>query len=320
MMDITPVDNETTSYDGKAFSKDYDSLESSKDLSNGMRSEDLDSLTKNTFESPSLESDSIEALSLKLLKVSDELYKANTDLEAKNAALAKSEAARKEMLANISHDLRAPITAIRSSLDLINSYDEIPKEELKNTLGLIDRRVATLESLIQDMYYLFCVEDEARPLSLETIEAGAFLESYFYDAIVDSRYDDHEMDIDIPMDLKCTVSIDVQKTIRVLDNLFTNAAKYSGSGSTITLSACKEDDRLIIKVSDNGIGISEADLEKLFERTYTVSSSRTPGTEAGSGLGLAIVKATIEREKGTVYCESKLGEGSSFFIELPVID
>lgn len=264
---------------------------------------------KNIFESPQVESDSIEVLSLKLLKATDELTK-------KNEALNKSEKARKEMLSNISHDLRAPITAIRSSIDLLNSMNDISRDDLKSTLGIIDRRVANLENLINDMYYLFCVEDEGRKLDIETVDAVTFLENYFFDAIVDSRYDNHDMQLDVPADLNCSIAIDVQKTVRVLDNLFTNAAKYSGDGSSITLGAGLEGEWLKITVSDNGIGIDEDAVKHIFERTYTVSSARTPGVEAGSGLGLSIVRAVIEREGGTIHCDSTPGCGTTFTIEL----
>lgn len=267
--------------------------------------------TKNTFESPVVESDTIEALSLKLLKATDELTK-------KNEALSKSERARKEMLSNISHDLRAPITAIRSSIDLLMSMDEVSREDLNSALGLIDRRVSTLENLIQDMYYLFCIEDEARELELETVDAAMFLENYFFDATIDSRYDSHDMQLDVPEDLKCNITIDVHKMVRVLDNLFTNAAKYSGEGSTITLGAALVDDYIDITVRDNGVGIAPEAVEHIFERTYTVSSARTPGVEAGSGLGLAIVKAVVERLGGIVRCESTVGSGTCFTIRLKV--
>jgi len=266
------------------------------------------------FKLPEVESGSIEALSLKLIQTTTELSK-------KNEALAKSERERKEMLANISHDLRAPITAIRSSLDLLDSYEEITKEELSNTLGLIDRRVATLESLIQDMYFLFSVEDDNRKFECEKVEVIPFLESYFYDAIIDSRYDNHDMQLDLPMLSGIYVNIDIQKTIRVLDNLFTNAAKYSGEGSQILLSGKfpEAGHSIEISVSDNGVGIPAESVERIFERTYTVSSARTPGKETGSGLGLSIVKAVIEKQGGSVRCESELGKGTIFTITLPTV-
>ena len=185
-------------------------------------------MNKASFVSPSVEKETIESLSQKLLEVNRQLTEANRELK-------RVQSEKEEMLSNISHDLRAPITAIRSALDYLNSGQEISMEDYIASLQLIDRRTQTLENLIQDMYYLFCVEDTSRELELVTLEAAPFLEEYFYDMISDKRYDDHDMVLDLPENLSCKFSVDVQKMIRVLDNLFTNAAKYSGTGSRITI-------------------------------------------------------------------------------------
>ena len=128
------------------------------------------------------------------------------------------------------------------------------------------------------------------------------------------------MILDLPEDLQCQIDIDVQKMVRVLDNLFTNAAKYTPKESSINLRAKITSDHqfLQIAVSDNGPGIPPEALPHLFGRTYTVSASRTPNSATGSGLGLAIVKAIVERHNGTVSCTSQPGKGSTFTIQLPI--
>lgn len=275
-------------------------------------------MKKNTFQTPSIESNTIETLSAKLLEVTDLLSKSNDKLK-------KEHKEREEMLANISHDLRAPITAIRSAIDYLTSGQELSKLELESSLQLIDRRTKTLENLIQDMYYLFCVEDTSKELNFEMVDAAAFLEEYFYDAIVDNSYDTHHMILDLEQGLECRIHIDVQKIIRVLDNLLINAAKYSQEDSTITLKAYlnhKEDvitNTLCIEVIDNGIGIPQDALPNIFNRTYTVSTSRTPNSTTGSGLGLSIVKAIVERHNGNIQCISEVHKGSRFTISLPLI-
>lgn len=267
---------------------------------------------KHAFSSPSIEPESIESLSRKLLE-------ANTQLSSANQKLARVQREREDMLANLSHDLRAPITAIRSAVDYLTSGQEISREDYEDSIRLIDHRTGTLENLIQDMYYLFCVEDTSKVLDFQTIEAVPFLEEYFYDATMSSLYDDHEMLLDLPEEMHCTIQIDIQKMVRVLDNLFTNAAKYSGSGSKIILKAelTPDEKYLHISVMDNGTGIPAEAIPHLFSRTYTVSSSRTPNSATGSGLGLAIVKAIVERHGGTIACQSQLGKGTRFQISLP---
>ncbi len=262
-------------------------------------------MRKNIFEQPGIESETIESLTAKLVVANQELQKVQKE--------------RSEMLANISHDLRAPITAIRSAIDYLNAGKHLTEEDYRSSLQLIDRRTKTLEDLIQDMYYLFCVEDTSKELILEPIEAAFFFEEYFYDAIIDTRYDTHNMHLDIADNVTGMIQIDLQKIVRVLDNLFTNAAKYSPPNTDITLKVVLDEgsQNLLVAVIDNGIGIPKAALEHLFNRTYTVSSARTPNSATGSGLGLSIVKAIIERHHGTISCESKEGKGSCFSFTLP---
>lgn len=269
-------------------------------------------MKKNTFASPAIESETIEALSKQLLETTAQLYAVNEQLQ-------KEQAQRKEMLANLSHDLRAPITAIRSSIDYLTAGQTLTRDDIDASLQLIHRRTLTLENLIQDMYYLFCVEDTSRALELEEVDAVPFLETYFYDALCDARYEDRNLTLELAADLQCRITIDIQKIIRVLDNLFGNAAKYSQADANITLKAELSDasDVLVVSVIDTGVGIQKDALEHIFGRTYTVSSARTPNSATGSGLGLAIVKAIVERHGGTVNCESEEGRGSCFSFTLP---
>ncbi len=256
------------------------------------------------FQSPNLETKTVQELTFQLMEAHSNLKKLQKE--------------REMMLSNISHDLRAPITAIRSAVDLALSTDTLSAEETKKILSLIDRRTSALEDLINDMYYLFNVEDVSRPLNLQPVDACVFLEEYFYDAVIDSRYDAFDMQLDVPNDLKCTLNIDPLRIVRVLDNLMTNAAKYAGEKATyIKLSASTAGEKCIITVSDNGNGIVPEALPHIFTRTYTVSNARTPGESSGSGLGLSIARAIVERHGGTISAESTLGEGTTFTVSLP---
>ena len=271
-------------------------------------------MKKTSFEKPLIESETIESLSTKLLATTTQLMQSNRELT-------RIQNERNEMLANISHDLRAPITAIRNAVDYLTLGKNLSPEDYANTLALIDRRTKTLEDLIQDMYYLFCVEDSSKKLSFETVNPLAFFEEYFYDAMADSRYDEHILNLQMDETITGDIQIDIQKIVRVMDNLFTNAAKYSPPGTHIDLivEALPSLNLLKVSVIDNGIGIPKEDLKHIFGRTYTVSSARTPNSTTGSGLGLSIVKAIIERHNGTVGCESIEGKGSQFFFTLPIV-
>ena len=270
-------------------------------------------MSLNPFETPTIREDSITSLSKKLLEVTEQLQQTNRSLQ-------KVQQERSDMLANLSHDLRAPVTAIRGAVDYLLADENCSKEEMTSVLQMIDRRTKVLENLIHDMYDLFCVEGSQQSFQLQDIAAAPFLEEYFYSSVLDSRYDGRDMVLDLPENLTCTISIDAEKIVRVLDNLMTNAAKYSPAGSPITLKARQEGEQLSVSVIDKGMGIPEDSLQKVFSRTYTVSSARTPGSVTGSGLGLSIARAIAEKHLGTLSCESVLHEGSTFTLTLPVVN
>ena len=265
------------------------------------------------YVSPEIKKNTIEDLSKQLLKANAELYKLQEEREV--------------MFANISHDLRAPMTAIRSAIDLALSEKKPSLEELRSIIELIDRRSKTLESLVNDMYYLYSVNNVPKSFEFEEIEAIPFFEEYFFDLQTDSRFDGFNTILDIEPGIDCIINIDVQKIIRVLDNLFSNAIKYSKKSNdkntldkpVIKLSVRRNTEELKISVIDNGPGIPEKDLPYIFMRTYTVSDARTPeNIITGSGLGLAIVKAIIEKHNGTIECHSTPNKETIFTISLPI--
>ncbi len=264
--------------------------------------------TKKLYEKPQL---TVEELSLAL-------YTANEALRVANLHLMQTDEARVKMFTNISHDLRAPITAIRSSVEYLGSCQPIPQTELTQILKIIELRTMTLEQLINDIFLLASLEGTHNPLNLKVIDVGILLEDYFFTAQTDSLYKDRILVLDVPFDFRILVQIDPDKIVRVLDNLFVNALKYSEPGDSISLSVTLEDTVVTIHVTDTGIGIPTKELSNIFTPTYTVSSSRTPNQTSSHGLGLSIAKSIIELHKGKIWCESVLGKGSTFNFTLPM--
>ena len=266
------------------------------------------SYNKHHFEKPEL---SVEELSKALYEVNLKLQQANQELKAQ-------EKMRLDFYANISHDLRAPITALSNSIEYMLSNVQLTQTEITETLSIMQKRTSYLERLINDIFLLSSLESSDSKVRKEQVNMQFFLEDYFYMSEADSRFEQANLTLDIPEHLNLTLSIDPVLMQRVLDNLFTNALKYSKGIPSITLGAYIENNQFIIFVEDLGIGIARKHLTKIFERSYMIEKSRTPNSESSSGFGLSIVKSVIEHHNGSISCESEIGKGSRFIIRLPL--
>lgn len=248
-----------------------------------------------------------------------QLWEANEELWLANKKLASEEKARKELLQNLSHDLRAPLAALSGTTELLERKiaTKAGEEEYGEILHIMKIRLQTLQTMIEDLFLLTSVENPAIRLSTETIRIGIFLEEYFYSCETDQRFEHRILTLEVEPDFPCTAEIDVSKMVRVLDNLFGNALRYTKEGDQICLSAFrrKTDGEIWITVSDTGAGISPEDIPHVFERTYRADRSRTP-RESGNGLGLAIAKGIVEKHGGRIWCESTPGQGSRFTVAL----
>ena len=263
---------------------------------------------KNRFEKPEL---SVEELSRAL-------YEVNLKLQEANRKLTEQEKARLEFYANISHDLRAPVTALSNSLEYLLSNKQLSYEETINTLLIMQKRTKYMEHLIHDIFLLSSLDSSDNKVHKENVDMRFLLEDYFYLCEADTRYENCELNLELPEDLQLTLYIDPALMQRVLDNLFTNALKYSKGIPHITLGAYIKDNEFIIYVEDCGVGISAEYLTKIFDRSFMVEKSRTPDSESSSGFGLSIVKSIIEHHNGSICCESELEKGSRFIIRLPL--
>ena len=241
-------------------------------------------------------------------------------LEA-NKKIKSEQEERNRMLSDIAHDLRAPVNAFRSTLDYIiamRGKNALEDDELDSLLGMMDKRTSGLQKLISDLYFLLTLEQQAGQIyHFEPVELGALLEEYYYNLELRDDIGERELFLDIPLNLNCIVNIDTEKMVRVLDNLFSNAVKYSGSDDAIGLILHEISERKVVfGVKDTGIGIEEDNINNIFNHSYQVAKARTPDEKTGSGLGLTIVKTIIEQHHGRVWCESEFGKGSVFYIEL----
>lgn len=267
-------------------------------------------MKKNRFETPDI--NLVEKLTAQLMSANRELEQAYKDLHT-------SEQARVQAFANISHDLRAPLTAIRGALDRLARWEHLNEQERSLMISIMDRRVSALEHLIHELYFTTTIEQPEFTLQMTPIAVVPFLEEW----VIVHQVDDKEfaLNLDMEEDLNVFVSMDPDCMVRVLDNLLKNAEKYSAPGAPVVVicRACPSNREVLISIQDSGIGIAPEDLPHIFERSYTAAHSRTPNDDYGSGLGLYIANTIVKKHSGRISCESAPGSGSTFSIHLPIL-
>ena len=226
---------------------------------------------------------------------------------------------RDEIFANISHDLRAPITAIHNCIEYLQSLDHINESDIREVLPMLSSRSAMLERMIDDVFLLTKVDHSDDFLNFESVPADAFFEDIFYLYKADEQYSSRKLSLEIAENCDISISIDIYYMKRAIDNIFKNALKFTKEGDFIKLSLERLADQLEITISNNGAAISEDLLSRIFERTFTDSDSRTPSSNQGLGLGLSICRGIIKKHGGNIYASSDGIEGCEFHILLPLV-
>ena len=228
-----------------------------------------------------------------------------------------NERAKDEFVATVSHELRSPLTSIKGSMGLILSgaTGDI-SDKSRSMLEIAYRNSDRLVLIINDILDLEKIAAGKMSFSVEKVEITRFLQ----DAIQANQsyadlYDVHfeEEGFEDPLHVAC----DPERMFQVMTNLLSNAAKFSHKGGAVTVGLRRIDDRIQIRVQDSGHGIPKEDQALIFERFTQVNRARRK-VQGGTGLGLSIVQAIIARHKGDVRFESKEGEGTTFFVELPI--
>lgn len=236
-------------------------------------------------------------------------------LNAANKQLAASQTALREMISNISHDLKTPLTVLNNYLELLGDETiAASRQEQMEYLGIAYHKNLDLQRLIHNLFEVTRMKGGTAVYCLEWVSAGSLM------AEAGRKYADFVCDkgLSFPIDVDDTVElkVDKNKIWSVLDNLVYNALRYTPEGGRISLSLCREGDRAVLTVSDNGKGIGAKHLPHIFERFYKVSPERGE-KDGSSGLGLYIVKTTVEAMEGTITVESALGKGTVFTMTFP---
>ena len=229
--------------------------------------------------------------------------------------LKQLEKLRREFVANVSHELKTPLTSIKGFVETLMEGAISDSENSLKFLKIIQQHTERLDNLVNDLLELSSIETGELPMNFEKIKLKELIDhiaASFADEL--SRKNQLLKISVIPEDLEAW--IDEEKMQRVLSNLLDNAHKYTSSGGQIEISATQELDRIKIEVSDTGEGIPGEHLPRIFERFYRVDKARSRQL-GGTGLGLAIVKHIVLAHGGEISVESKVGVGTKFSIYLP---
>jgi two-component system phosphate regulon sensor histidine kinase PhoR len=231
-------------------------------------------------------------------------------------SLRRLERVRRDFVANVSHELKTPITSITGAVEtLVNGAME-DKEDARRFLNIIGKQSDRLGLLVDDLLTLARVEQEAERSGIEMDQAD--INSLIKDAMEASRDAAVAKDISLELESQEGLLVNLNRSLmtQAVFNLIDNALKYSDPGKSVRISASREDGRVVIRISDQGWGIEEKHQTRLFERFYRVDKGRSREL-GGTGLGLAIVKHIVQAHGGGVSVESKPGKGSTFTIHLP---
>ncbi len=230
--------------------------------------------------------------------------------------LRRLERVRRDFVANVSHELKTPLTSIKGYVETLLSGDAADSEMANKFLQKIENNVNRLVDLVQDILVMASVESSEAKLQLEPTSIREVIYS-----VTHAREDDilkRNLNFNLQNDLEKkdgSILGDRESLHQIVDNLLTNAIKYTGENGSIQLRLGEDSKCVTIEVIDSGLGIGPEHLGRIFERFYRVDKARSREV-GGTGLGLSIVKHLVSGMGGQIFVESELGKGSKFTVRL----
>ncbi|HBY95427.1 MAG: HAMP domain-containing histidine kinase [Ardenticatenaceae bacterium] len=246
------------------------------------------------------------------VRARDEISELGNSFNRMSADLARAAELRRQMTADIAHDLRTPLSALLGYTEALSESKILGSPEV---YGIMHQEAQHLQRLIDDLRTLSLADAGELRLHCELVPPLALLErvALAHGALAGEQ--------DITVEVRATeelpaLQVDPERMAQVLGNLVSNALRHTPAGGRITLTAEPRGENVLLRVRDSGRGIPEEDLPHIWERFYRGDKARSQ--EGSSGLGLAIARSLVEAHKGTISVESHPGQGATFTIALPV--
>jgi signal transduction histidine kinase len=237
-----------------------------------------------------------------------ELKKCNDDLE-------QIQTEKNELFALIVHDIKNPTTIIKSLVELLRSFDT-NNDEQKSIIDDLVTSTKQIISLSTEISKVLTLEGTVVQMFCEFADPGTLVTEVARRNAVNAKAKDQVINIEIEDNLP-QFQVDVVKICEVFDNMLSNSIKYTQKGGKIGVKTSLEGENIQFEFSDNGVGISESDLKRVFQRGAKLSAKPTGG-ETSTGMGLWIVKKIIEAHNGKIWINSSLGRGTVFTVHIPI--
>jgi len=231
--------------------------------------------------------------------------------------LKRADEMRRDFVANVSHELRTPLSILRGYIETMRDDPKMPRAESARILEVMEQHSKRLGLLANDLLTLAQLESGTSSPQLNDVDFGQFLAGLVRDWKRKFMAKNLKVAIDLPADFSI-VRADEALLREIFDNLLDNAVKYSSKHGEIHLGAQRRGSEIVLSVSDDGVGIGQEDLPRIFERFYRADKARS-GELGGTGLGLSIVKHIAQLHGGRVEAESELGRGTRIRVILPVV-
>ncbi len=220
---------------------------------------------------------------------------------------------QEEFISTVSHELRTPLTSIRGfSQTLLNSWDKIDEESKKKFVRIIEEQSNRLINLVENILTVSKINSD-KPI-LKEVNVNNIIDKVIQ--LLSQKYKEHNIETGFNKHLP-PVSLDEDKFQQVMTNLLDNACKYSETGKTVLVTTSFSDsEHVMVKVSDEGVGIKELDKEKIFDKFVRLENHLTSKTQ-GNGLGLYITKNLVESMNGKIWVKSEINVGTEISLEFP---
>ncbi len=230
--------------------------------------------------------------------------------------LRRLENVRREFVANVSHEIKTPLTAIKGFVETLHDGTVEKPEDIKRFFEIIIKHINRLDAIVEDLLTLSKIEreDTGKEIKFETGSIKDVIETAIQ--VCQAKADKKNIHIESICEKEITARIDQALLDQAMVNILDNAIKYSEKGSTVFIEISSIEKEIIISIKDQGIGIAKKHLPRLFERFYRVDKARSREL-GGTGLGLAIVKHIVQAHAGSISVESTPGQGTTFKIHLP---